>query len=152
MTSEQWLREAIDLSRRCPPTDSAYNVGAIIVSAGGERLAEGFSRETDPHVHAEESALHKVEGQDLTGATIYSSLEPCSIRKSRPAPCVQLILESGIQRVVFALREPPIFVECHGVQELQDGGVKVVELPKLAGLVRDINAHVLAPSNTRDAR
>lgn len=143
----RWLLEAIDLSRRCPPTDTGYCVGAIIVSAEGTKLAEGYSRESDRHVHAEESALAKLAGTPvgLTDATIYSSLEPCSIRKSRPRTCTRLILDAGIRRVVFALREPPQFADCHGVELLREGGVEVIEISELGQLVRDVNAQVLMP-------
>jgi pyrimidine deaminase RibD-like protein len=141
----RWLQAAVDLSRRCPVTRSAYAVGAIIVGPDGSELARGYSRETDEQVHAEESALTKLdqEGLDLSGATIYSSLEPCSARRSRPRTCTELILAAGIRRVVLALREPPVFVDCHGVELLGQAGVEVIELPELAGQVRAINAHVL---------
>ncbi|MEV0395395.1 deaminase [Polymorphospora rubra] len=143
----RWLLEAIDLSRRCPPTDTAYCVGAIIVSAEGTKLAEGYSRESDRHVHAEEAALAKLSGTSVspTDATIYSSLEPCSIRKSRPRTCTRLILDAGIRRVVFALREPPLFADCHGIELLREGGVQVIEISELGQLVRDVNAQVLPP-------
>lgn len=91
-----WMERAIELSRKCPPAEGAFSVGAIIVGADGEELAHGYSRETDAHVHAEESALAKLPTDDprLAGATLYSTLEPCSERKSRPLTCTQLILRS----------------------------------------------------------
>ena len=151
-TDEEWLREAIDVSRRCSPSMGAYCVGAIVVAASGTELARGYSRDTDPHVHAEESGLARLGNEstvdtagatDMTGATIYTSMEPCSARRSRPRSCTELIIAAGIRRVVFALREPPVFVECHGVELLQQAGVEVVELPGLAGEVRAINRQVL---------
>lgn len=139
-----WLAEAIELSRRCPPAETAFAVGAIIVDARGEELSRGYSRETDDKVHAEESALAKLPQDDsrLAGATIYSSLEPCGQRKSRPRTCTQLILAAGIPRVVFAMREPPIFVPGDGAEKLTAGGATVVELPDLAATVRAINSHL----------
>jgi diaminohydroxyphosphoribosylaminopyrimidine deaminase/5-amino-6-(5-phosphoribosylamino)uracil reductase len=140
-----WLLAAIDLSRQCPPTTTAYSVGAIVVNAHGQELARGYSRDTGPHIHAEESALGKLtsSGIDLSTATIYSSLEPCSTRRSPLRPCTQLILAAGIRRVVFALREPPIFVDCHGAELLHAAGITVIEIPELANPVRDINTHLL---------
>jgi diaminohydroxyphosphoribosylaminopyrimidine deaminase/5-amino-6-(5-phosphoribosylamino)uracil reductase len=148
----RWLLEAIELSRQCPPTDTGYCVGAIIVSAEGAKLAEGYSRESDQHVHAEESALAKLAGTpaSLADATIYSSLEPCSIRKSRPRTCTRLILDAGIRRVVFALREPPLFTDCNGVELLREGGVEIIEISELGPLVRDVNAQVLLPASGPD--
>jgi diaminohydroxyphosphoribosylaminopyrimidine deaminase/5-amino-6-(5-phosphoribosylamino)uracil reductase len=141
----RWLLEAIALSRRCPPTDKAYCVGAIIATLGGTRITDGFSRENDdPHVHAEEAALGRLDPRtDLSQATMYSSLEPCSVRRSRDRTCTQLILESGIRRVVFALREPPLFADCEGVALLQAGGIDVVEIAELGPAVEEVNARVL---------
>ena len=136
-----WLTEAVELSRLCPPSESAFAVGAVIVDAQGEELARGYSRETDDKVHAEESALAKLDTVPA-GATIYSSLEPCGQRKSRPRTCTDLILAAGIRRVVFAMREPPIFVPGDGAEKLEAAGATVVELPELAPAVQTINNHL----------
>ena len=88
-----WLREAIELSRRCPPSASAYSVGAVLVSDAGQVIATGYSREVDPKDHAEEVALAKAaDDPRLGGATLYSSLEPCLSRASRPRSCAELIV------------------------------------------------------------
>lgn len=141
-----WLEQAIDLSRSCPPSPTAFCVGAIIVSSGSDVLATGYSRETHQHDHAEEIALAKLPPDDprLRAATIYTSLEPCSKRASRPRTCTELILAAGIPRVVLAWREPSIFVDCEGVELLSAAGVEVVELPSLAEKVRKLNAHLLS--------
>ncbi|MFB6863447.1 deaminase [Streptomyces virginiae] len=141
-----WMERAIELSRKCPPAEGAFSVGAIIVGADGEELARGHSRETDAHVHAEESALAKLPTDDprLAGATLYSTLEPCSERKSRPLTCTQLILHSPIRRVVIAWREPSLLVaDCIGVESLREAGAEVVEIPELAAEARSVNNHLL---------
>jgi pyrimidine deaminase RibD-like protein len=137
-----WLELAVELAAECPPSPAAFSVGAVIVSASGTELARGHSREGDPALHAEEAALAKTSA-DLTGATIYSSLEPCGRRASRPKPCARLIVEAGIRRVVYAWREPSLFVEAVGDRLLRDAGVTVVELPELAERARRPNAHLL---------
>jgi pyrimidine deaminase RibD-like protein len=139
----RWLELACDLARECPPSETAFSVGAVVVDAEGRELARGYSRETDEKVHAEESALAKLEGRDLTGATVYSSLEPCARRLSRPRPCARLILDRGIRRVVFAWREPVLFVEGDGAETLEAAGAEVVELPELAERAKAPNAHLL---------
>ena len=141
-----WLRQAVGLSRRCPPSRTAFSVGAVLVSAGGTVLATGFSREGSPHDHAEEAALAKLGPGDrpgLPGATLYSSLEPCRMRASRPRPCVDLIIEAGIRRVAVAWLEPPVFVPGGGAQALRAAGVTVVEVPELAAAARAVNAALL---------
>jgi len=140
----RWLREAIELSRRCPPSASAFSVGAVLVSAAGTVIATGYSRECEPKDHAEEVALARAAGDPLlTGATLYSSLEPCLARASRPRSCVELITEAGVGRVVIAWLEPPLFVEGGGGGALRSAGVDVVEVPWLAELARSANAHLL---------
>ncbi|MGH3928386.1 MAG: deaminase [Pseudonocardiaceae bacterium] len=142
---EHWMRRAIELSHQCPRAEGAYSVGAVITDADGREIATGYSRETDPKVHAEESALAKLPADDprLKGATIYSTLEPCSQRASRPRACTQLILDAGIPRVVIAWREPSLFVEnCVGVELLERHGVHVVEMPELAEEAKAANSHL----------
>ncbi|GAA2986231.1 dCMP deaminase [Actinokineospora diospyrosa] len=143
----RWMREAIALAHQCLPTDSAYAVGAILVGSNGAELSRGYSRETDPSVHAEESALAKLPTPrpDLTGATLYSTLEPCSQRRSRPLTCTQLILNTPITRVVYAWREPPLLADCHGHELLTQAGITVVELPDLADEARVPNRHLFKP-------
>lgn len=144
-----WLRQAIELSRRCPPSQAAYSVGAVIVAADGTVLATGFSRETGPHDHAEEVALAKVPSGDsrLAMATLYSSLEPCGVRSSRPCPCSQLIIAAGLRRVAYAWREPPLLAAGGGGRQLRAAGVIVIEVPELAPEARRVNAHIVDPAD-----
>lgn len=145
-TDRTWVTETIALSRRSPPSNTAFSVGALIVDATGTVLARGWSRPHDPHDHAEEAAILALgPGWTATpGSTLYSSMEPCSARASRPRSCAQLILGARISRVVFAWREPSIFVEGRGAELLAAAGVEVVELPELAAQVRAVNQHLLA--------
>jgi diaminohydroxyphosphoribosylaminopyrimidine deaminase / 5-amino-6-(5-phosphoribosylamino)uracil reductase len=137
------LAEAVELARRSPPSPAAYAVGAVVIGPGpGAPRSVGWSRRHDPQDHAEEVALAAYPG-DPSGGTLYSSLEPCSRRRSRRRTCTELILAAGIVRVVFALREPPLLADCDGAEQLARAGVEVVELPDLAGGVRAANAHLL---------
>jgi pyrimidine deaminase RibD-like protein len=141
-TDGEWLREAVEHSRLCLPSYTAYSVGAIVVSARGVELARGYSRETGATAHAEEAALTRVRPEDLAGATLYSSLEPCGVRTSRPVPCARLIADTGISRVVFALREPPTLAPGGGAGMLRAAGVEVAEVQELSDAVRTVNAHL----------
>ena len=143
---ERWMRLAIELAWQCPPSPTAYSVGAVVVDASGDEISRGFSREGDPDVHAEESALGKLPADDprLAGATIYSTLEPCSQRRSRPRTCTKLIIAAGLRRVVIAWREPTLFVaDCQGCELLAEAGLEVAELPALAALAAAPNGHLV---------
>ncbi|KPI13118.1 bifunctional deaminase-reductase domain protein [Actinobacteria bacterium OK074] len=142
----RWLAEACALAADCPPSETAFSVGAVIVASDGTELARGHSREAgDPVVHAEEAALAKLPPTDprLTTATIYSSLEPCAHRASRPKPCARLILDAGIRRVVTAWREPDTFVTAADGSGLLAGeGVEVVVLQEHEETAKAPNKHL----------
>ena len=141
-----WLEVACELAGLCPPSETAFSVGAVVVAADGSELARGYSREGgDPVVHAEEAALAKLDPSDarLAGATVYSSLEPCARRASRPVPCARLILDAGVRRVVTAWREPDTFVAgADGSGVLAAQGAVVLVLPEYEEAAKAPNRHL----------
>lgn len=142
-----WLALACELAAQCPPSRTAFSVGAVVVAADGTELARGHSRESgDRVVHAEEAALAKIAPDDprLPSATVYTSLEPCTHRASRPAPCARLILDAGVRRVVTAWREPDTFVTgADGTGLLTGQGVDVVVLSEHEDEAKTPNRHLL---------
>jgi diaminohydroxyphosphoribosylaminopyrimidine deaminase / 5-amino-6-(5-phosphoribosylamino)uracil reductase len=145
-----WLAQAVELSWLCPPVETAYAVGAIIVDEDGKELSRGYSRDDSPVLHAEESALAKLIGQsvDLSGATIYTSMEPCSSRRSGPRTCTELILAAGLHRVVIGLLEPPVFVDCVGLNALRANDIEVVRIADFDDEIRAVNGRVLSKSGS----
>jgi pyrimidine deaminase RibD-like protein len=123
----KWLSMSLELAKKCPPTQTAFSVGAVIIDSKGELISTGYSRETDPKKHAEEIAIEKAlkAKRNLTNSTIYSSLEPCGERLSGKKTCVQWIIETGINRVVFAEYEPPAFVKGIGEELLKKANITV---------------------------
>lgn len=139
----RFLRQAVDESRRCTPCATSYCVGAVIVARDG-RIFTGYTHETSSTHHAEQEAAAKAlaAGADLRGASIYSSMEPCSLRKSEPESCTELIIRLGFAHAAFALYEPDRFVRCRGALTLREAGIDVRAYPALAEEVRAVNAHL----------
>ena len=81
-------------------------------------------------------------GSRLTGATVLSSMGPCTTRKSKPASCSELIILHHMKRVVFAAYEPPTFVTCLGEAVLRQAGIEVTILSNLAQKALDVNRHL----------
>jgi pyrimidine deaminase RibD-like protein len=144
-TDKYWLNVAIDLSRKCPKTDMSFAVGAVLLDRSGQLISTGYSLELGPGWHAEEVALHKAAERqiDPAGGTIYCSLEPCSIRLSGKTACAEHAVKAGVARVVFALKEPPVFVSGTGMEYLETRGIEVFHLPEFGVAVEDINRHLL---------
>lgn len=81
-------------------------IGAIVVDADNNLLAEGFNQcisSHDPSAHAEILAIRqaatKLANYRLSDCTLYVTLEPCAM-------CMGAILHSRIKRVVFAASDP----------------------------------------------
>ncbi len=119
------MRRALDLAARGSGFVSPNPmVGAVIADANGTVLSEGYHREYGGD-HAEVEALRKVAGSDLSNATLYVTLEPCN-HQGKTLPCSDLIIESGIGRVVTTMRDPNPLVNGRGNKRLREAGLEVV--------------------------
>ena len=138
------LHLAIELAGRSPPDPGSFCVGSVIATCNDEILATGFTREFGDGWHAEHVALEKLlqSGRASEAAVMYASMEPCSVRASGRSPCCSRILRVGIPKVVFAAREPPLFVNGRGARVLSGAGIEVVEVPELAAAALAANAHL----------
>jgi diaminohydroxyphosphoribosylaminopyrimidine deaminase/5-amino-6-(5-phosphoribosylamino)uracil reductase len=102
-------------------------VGCVITDAGGGILARGHTQGPGEH-HAEIEAILEAEarGHAVRGATMYSTLEPCSFHGRTPA-CSRVIVDHGIGLVVIGMRDPHPRVDGEGARILHDAGISVIE-------------------------
>jgi tRNA(Arg) A34 adenosine deaminase TadA len=101
-----WMRQALALADRAQHEDDEIPVGALLVGADGQLLAEGWNRnisESDPSAHAEIVAMRKagqaLGNHRLLGSTLYVTLEPCAM-------CAMAMVHARVARVVFAASDP----------------------------------------------
>ena len=108
-------------------------VGAVLVDANGQILAEGW-HEQFGQAHAEVNCFRNLEKTitnhqspitNLKDCTLFVSLEPCSHYGKTP-PCAKLIIEKGVGRVVVGMLDPNPLVAGKGVQMLREAGIEVV--------------------------
>lgn len=98
-------------------------VGCVIVKSN-RIIGEGYHREFGGH-HAEIAAIHSVSNtQDLDGATLYVSLEPC-FHTGKTPPCVRTILNHKFKRIVIACQDPNPKVSGNSIRALQQQGYDV---------------------------
>lgn len=69
--------------------------------------------------------------QAMRGSVMYTTMEPCSVRKSGGYPCANRIIEAGMGAVYLGVAEPADFVVCESTQKLSDAGIKVVRVQGL---------------------
>ena len=102
-------------------------VGCVLVSADNILLAVGHTQKGG-RPHAEADALKALEQSGnsaaLKGGTAYVTLEPCAQEGRGPA-CADLLLQSGVFRVVYAVDDPDLRVNGQGRDKLVAGGVSV---------------------------
>ena len=101
-----WMQRALALAERAEHEDDEIPVGALLVSAEGEVIGEGWNRnitERDPSAHAEIVALRqagaRVGNHRLLGSTLYVTLEPCAM-------CAMAMVHARIARVVYGASDP----------------------------------------------
>jgi diaminohydroxyphosphoribosylaminopyrimidine deaminase/5-amino-6-(5-phosphoribosylamino)uracil reductase len=99
-------------------------VGAVIISATGEVVGEGFHNRVNSADHAEVVAL-KMAGEKAKGSTIVVTLEPCNHTGSTGA-CAQAIIDAGITTVVYAVSDPNEKA-AGGAVALRAAGLTVIE-------------------------
>lgn len=128
------MARAIELARNQRPHPNP-RVGAVIVDASGQVIGEGahVAPGTD---HAEVVAL-KSASADVTGSTIYVTLEPCS-HHGRTPPCADALIEAGISRVVVGLVDPDNKVAGQGLARLREAGLEV-ETGTMAEEIEDLD-------------
>src|SRR6266571_5571636 len=117
-----WMRRALELAEMgAGLTSPGAMVGAVIVK-DGRVIAEAFYT-YDGLYHAEVIALGEA-GDAARGATVYTSLEPCS-HHGRTPPCAKALIEAGVQRVVAAIEDPNPAVNGGGLAMLRNAGIQV---------------------------
>ena len=103
---ERHMRHALDLAERAEKEFDEIPVGAVVVSAAGEVIGEGWNRnilDHDPSAHAEIMAMRQagqaLSNHRLVGATLYVTLEPCAM-------CAMAVVHARIARVVYGAADP----------------------------------------------
>jgi len=119
-----FLNKTLDMAEEFSGSTLPNPTVASLVVKNKKIVSSGVHRGPGS-LHAERDALIKA-GDCAEGATLYVNLEPCSHYGLTP-PCTDLIIESGIKKVVFPLLDPNPSVNGRGKKILTDHGIKVVD-------------------------
>ncbi len=118
------MSAALALARRgLGETAPNPSVGCVIVQSG--RVVGRGHTATGGRPHAEVRAVD-MAGAQARGATAYVTLEPCSFT-GKSGPCTDVLIQSGVKRVVIGTRDPNPKVNGAGIAKLRAAGLEVAE-------------------------
>ena len=137
---EQFMRRALGaaLQARLVARPNPW-VGAVVVATDGSTYEGCTAAPGGPH--AEIAALSRA-GSASRGATLYSTLEPCS-HQGRTPPCADALIAAQPARVVVAMLDPNPLVAGRGVAALEAAGI-AVETGLLEASARRLNRGFLS--------
>lgn len=153
---------AIEEARKSVPEDARVHprVGVVVVK-DGHVLATAHRGEI-PQCHAEYIALEKkLQDVSLVGATVYTTLEPCTSRNHPKVPCATRLTERKVSRVVIGMLDPDDRISGRGQRTLRRAGIATELFPHdLMAEAEELNRDFLrdregmegAPSDTNTTR
>lgn len=117
------MKKCIDLAKKAQGETSPNPlVGCIVLNDIGEIISTGYHKKYGEN-HAERDALLKLD--DAKNCTLIVNLEPCSHYGKTP-PCADLIIEKGVKRVVYGMKDVNPIVAGNGLKKLIDAGIEVI--------------------------
>lgn len=138
VTDEDFMRQALYMARRARGRTSPNPmVGAVLVR-NGEIIGEGFHKAAgEPHAEVNAAII----AGDITGATLYVTLEPC-VHEGRTPPCADFLIERRVGRVVVAMEDPNPLVAGEGIRKLRAAEIKV-DVGLLGDEAREMNEYYI---------
>lgn len=97
-------------------------VGCVILDKNGNIVSAGYHKKYG-EFHAERDALKKLPAN--VGYTLVVNLEPCCYYGKTP-PCTDIIIEKGIKKVVYGMKDPNPLVSGKGLEILKKSGIEIV--------------------------
>ncbi len=120
---EEYMKKCFELAKQgLGKTSPNPMVGCVVLDKNGKEISTGYHAKYGEN-HAERDALLKLKNGEEEDGTIIVSLEPCSHYGKTP-PCVDLIIERKLKKVVFAMKDPNPIVS--SVQKLEENGIEVL--------------------------
>lgn len=96
-------------------------VGCVVLDKNGNIVSKGYHKKYGQN-HAERDALLKLKNNEAEGGILYVNLEPCSHYGKTP-PCVDLIIEHKLKRVVIGMKD--VNPKVDGISKLKAAGIEV---------------------------
>lgn len=150
VSDRKYMRLAIQQAKKSIPEDGRVHpkVGVIVVK-NNRTLASAHRGETHGG-HAEFIALEKkLESETLVGATVYTTLEPCTTRNHPKVACAKRLIERKVARVMIGMLDPNPKISGKGQRLLRDANIATELFPTdLMAEVEELNREFIRAHRT----
>ena len=133
------MSRALSLASKGLRTTSPNPMVGCVIVKDGRIIGKGWHHKCgNPHAEIEALNDAKSRGEDVSGSTVYVTLEPCSHYGKTP-PCANRLVSEGVSEVMIAMRDPNPKVDGKGIAILREAGIKVTELPEFEEAAKFLN-------------
>ena len=123
----KFMRRAVEMGKQSKSEAGNKPAVGVVVVRDGRVLGESFRGETGEGRHAEYGLLERLseEGVDLSGSTVYTTLEPCSRRNDPKKPCATHLINHGVSAVYVGIYDPNPKIYREGWKMLRDAEISM---------------------------